>query len=68
MAWALNVPSITLFGPTPGYRNSYATKINRIIESDSKVNSHKIDRNDNSIKDIDIQKILQVSKDLLSQS
>ena len=68
MAWALNVPSITLFGPTPGYRNSYATKINRIIESDSKVNPHKIDRNDNSIKDIDIQKILQVSKDLLSQS
>ena len=68
MAWALNVPSITLFGPTPGYRNSYVTKINRIIESDSKVNPHKIDRNDNSIKDIDIQKILQVSKDLLSQS
>ena len=68
IAWALNVASITLFGPTPGYRNSYATKINRIIESDSKVNSHKIDRNDNSIKDIDIQKILQVSKDLLSQS
>jgi heptosyltransferase I len=68
IAWALNVASITLFGPTPGYRNSYVTKINRIIESDSKVNPHKMDRNDNSIRDIDVQGILQVSKDLLSQS
>ena len=38
MAWALNIPSVTLFGPTPGYRNTYITSINKIIESDSKVN------------------------------
>jgi len=65
MAWALNVPSITLFGPTPGYRNSYITKINRNIESKSSVNPLKIDKNDLSIKDIDVQEILQISKELL---
>ena len=34
MAWAMNIPSITLFGPTPGYSNTYRTEINRIIESE----------------------------------
>ena len=38
MAWALNIPSIMLFGPTPGYRNTLSTRINKVIESDSKVN------------------------------
>ena len=35
---SLNTPSITLFGPTPGYRNTCVTNINKIIESDSNVN------------------------------
>jgi heptosyltransferase I len=67
MAWALNQSSITLFGPTPGYRNSYITKINRIIESKSEVNPYKIDKNDNSINDIDVQEILKVTQGLLNQ-
>ena len=67
MAWALNKSSITLFGSTPGHRNSYVTKVNQIIESNSEVNPFKIDKNDNSIKDIDIEEILQVSQDLLNQ-
>jgi heptosyltransferase-1 len=67
MAWALNVASITLFGPTPGYRNTYVTKVNRIIESKSEVNPFKIDKNDLSIKDIDVKEILEVSQDLLNQ-
>jgi len=66
MAWALNVASITLFGPTPGYRNSYITQINRNIESKSNVNPLKIDKNDLSIKDIDVQEVFQVSQELLS--
>jgi heptosyltransferase I len=65
IAWALNVPSITLFGPTPGVRNTYLTKINQVIESNSKVNPFKIDKNDYSIKDIDVHEILKVSKVLL---
>ena len=67
IGWALNVPSITLFGPTPGYRNSYLTKVNKIIESNSEVNPYKIDKNDNSIEAIDLQEILKVSQDLLNQ-
>ncbi len=65
MAWALNVPSITLFGPTPGYRNTCTTKINKIIESDSSVNPNKINKNDNSIKNIKIRDIVEMSKKLL---
>ena len=67
MAWALNVASISLFGPTPGYRNTYETKINKIIESKSEVNPLKIDKTDFSIKDIEVQEIVKASKDLLNQ-
>ena len=67
MAWALNVASISLFGPTPGYRNTYETKINKIIESKSEVNPLKIDKTDFSIKDIEVQEIIKASKDLLNQ-
>jgi heptosyltransferase I len=67
IAWALNIPSITLFGPTPGYRNTYYTSINRCIESKSQVNPYKIDKNDDSIKDIDLIDIVKVSKELLDK-
>jgi heptosyltransferase I len=66
MAWALNVPSIILFGPTPGYRNTYQTSINKIIESESYVNPLKINKNDFSIQNIEIKKILNATKDLLN--
>ncbi|RXJ87156.1 lipopolysaccharide heptosyltransferase I [Arcobacter sp. CECT 8985] len=65
MAWALNIPSITLFGNTPGYRNTYITKINKIIESNSKVNPFKLDKNDFSIKNIDEKNIVKVAKEIL---
>jgi heptosyltransferase-1 len=65
MAWALNVPSITLFGSTPGYRNTYLTNINKIIESNSEVNPYKINKNDFSIKSIEVSDIVKVSKELL---
>jgi heptosyltransferase I len=65
MAWALNVPSITLFGSTPGYRNTYMTDINQVIESKSKVNPCKIDKNDLSIGDIEVSEITLKAKELL---
>ena len=67
MAWALNVPSITLFGSTPGYRNTYTTKTNRIIESNSKVNPYKINKDDLSIKAIRVSDIVKTAKELLFQ-
>ena len=65
MAWALNIPSITLFGSTPGYRNSFVTNINRIIESNSTVNPYKINRNDYSINNIKVSEICNLTKKLL---
>jgi heptosyltransferase-1 len=67
MAWALDIPSVTLFGSTPGYRNTFTSKINRTIESKSEVNPYKIDKNDNSIRDIDVIEIVQVAQDLLDR-
>jgi heptosyltransferase I len=66
MAWGLNIPSITLFGPTPGYRNTCVTKINKIIESDSNVNPNKINKKDNSISRIKTKDIVDITNNLLS--
>jgi len=65
MAWALNIPSITLFGPTPGYRNTYNTNINKIIESNSEVNPNKIDKSDYSINNIKVNDISKLVQKLL---
>jgi heptosyltransferase I len=65
MAWALNVASIALFGPTPGYRNAYASKINKVIESNSKVNPLRIDKKDDSIREIEVKEILLIANKLL---
>ena len=66
LAWANNIPSITLFGPTPGNRNVFQTKINLRVESTSTVNPLKINKNDFSINEINPKYILEISKNLLS--
>ena len=65
MAWALNTPSITLFGPTPGYRNSYVTAINKTIDSNSIVNPMQINQSDDSIKTINVNEVVKISQLLL---
>ena len=60
IAWGLNVPSITIFGNTPEYRNTYITEINRVVKSDSKVDPLKLDHSDFSIKEIEVQEILKL--------
>jgi heptosyltransferase I len=67
-AWALNVPSITIFGNTPGRRNTYSTPINKIIESSSVVNPYKIDKNDLSINKVDENHIVELAKGLLYET
>jgi len=66
MAWALNVPSITLFGNTPEYRNTYLTNINKVLKSNSIVNPLKLDKNDYSIKEINPNEITTLAKELLN--
>lgn len=68
MAWALNIPSITLFGPTPGYRNTYVTSVNKIIESNSAVDPNKIDKSDYSINNIEVNDISKLAQKLLEVS
>jgi len=64
MAWALNIPSITIFGPTPINR-TYITKINKVVKSSSIVNHYKLNKNDFSIKDISSDKIISIAQGLL---
>ena len=64
MAWAQNIPSITLFGPTTA-RMIYETPKNIEIKSSSHVDIFKIDKNDFSIKDIQVEEIVLQAKELL---
>ncbi|QOY51429.1 lipopolysaccharide heptosyltransferase I [Candidatus Sulfurimonas baltica] len=59
MAWGLNIPSVTIFGNTPEYRNTYITNINKVVKSSSKVDPLKLDPSDFSIRDIDVNEITQ---------
>lgn len=64
LAWAQNIPSITLLGPTTN-RMIYETKQNIGIKSPSHVDINKIDKNDFSIKEIQSDTVLQKAKELL---
>lgn len=65
MAWALNIPSITIFGNTPEYRNTYITEINKVIKSSTEVNPLKLDKNDFSINEIKANDIVELAQGLL---
>ena len=65
MAWAQNIPSITLFGPTNA-RMIYETPQNIAINSPSQVDILKINKNDFSIKEIPTRQIIQKAKELLT--
>ena len=65
IAWAQNIPSITLLGPTTT-RMICETPKNIGIKSPSKVNILKIDKNDFSIKNIHFERIVKIAKELLS--
>lgn len=64
MAWAQNVPSITIFGPT-NERMIFETPKNVAIHSNSKVDIMKIDKNDYSIQDIAPQTIIDKAREII---
>ncbi|WP_373073774.1 lipopolysaccharide heptosyltransferase I [Sulfurimonas sp.] len=64
MAWAMNIPSITIFGPTPISR-VYVTDINKVVKSSSEVNPYKLNKEDFSIKEIEVKEICGIAKELL---
>ncbi len=66
IAWAMNKASITLFGPTPAKKMMWQDKYHIAIESDSKVDPLKLNRNDMSIKDISSEHIYEKAQELLA--
>ena len=64
IAWAMNRPSITLFGPT-NERMIYPTKQNIGLKSPTEVDIFHINRNDFSIHQIDPHLIATKAKELL---
>ena len=64
-AWALNRPSITIFGPTPSARNVLETPINKVIDCGKKINPLKLDKEETCIGDIYANRIVTLAKELL---
>ena len=64
MAWGMNRPSITIFGPTPINR-VYQTPINRVVNSSSEVDHYKLNKQDFSIVEIEVEEIVTIAKELL---
>jgi len=64
-AWALNRPSITIFGPTPSKRNVLETKINKVIDCEKKIDPLNLDKKDLCIQMINPEKIIVLAKELL---
>ncbi len=64
IAWANNIPSITLFGPTPPTR-IYETEINKLLKSPSPVDPYRLDKDDFSISQIEVEKIVDIAATLL---
>jgi len=67
LAWALNVPSITIFGSTPMERNCYRTRINLAIGAQKITNPFNIDRIDSSIREIDPKNIVKLATGLFKE-
>lgn len=66
IGFAINKPSITIFGATPSYRNAYKTAINKIIDSGKLItNAKHIDKSDFCISKIDEEDIFTLAKELL---
>jgi len=66
MAWGLNIPSITIFGPTPASR-IYETPINKYIKSSSMVDPFKLNKQDFSICEIPSGDIVKIALKLLKE-
>ena len=69
LAFAMDKPSITIFGATPSQRNAYETPINKVIDADKKINDAKnLDRTDFCIQNVDEDAIFSLVKELLNSN
>jgi len=65
IAWALNIPSITIFGSTPLERNCFLTDKNLAVSFGNKVDAYKINKQDFSINKIKPEIIVSLIKRIL---
>ncbi len=65
IAWAMNKPSITIFGPTPSHRNTLKTNINLTVDCGKNIDTLKLDKDDFCIRGISEEKIIKKVKVLL---
>jgi len=66
MAWALKRPSITLFGPTPSFRNTVQTEINRVLDCGKRIDPLRLDKTDRCIGNIASSRVSELAKELLA--
>lgn len=66
IAWAINIPSITIFGPTPSNRNTFETKSNLTIDCKKKINANFLNKHDLCIQNIDPEEITKKARGLLT--
>jgi len=64
-AWALNRPSITIFGPTPSKRNVLETEINKVIDCGKEIDPLNLNKKDFCIQHINPERIVKLAKELL---
>ena len=65
MAWALNRPSITIFGPTPSERNTVKTPIHLTVDCKKPIDARNINKDDFCIQHIHPSTIIALAKELL---
>ncbi|WP_107695978.1 lipopolysaccharide heptosyltransferase I [Campylobacter concisus] len=66
LAWAVNRPSITLFGNRPSHRNAYITDKNLVIDMGKQIDARSIDKNDFCIREIFPETVANFAKRLLN--
>lgn len=65
LAWAVNRPSITLFGNRPSHRNAFITDKNLVVDMGKIIDARSIDKNDFCIKEIYPETVANFAKRLL---
>jgi len=68
MAWALNRPSVMIFGPTPWFRNTLTTPQNRTVHTGKTIDPKKLDKQDMAIASILPSAVIEVVMDVLKTS
>jgi len=66
LAWAVNRPSITLFGNRPNHRNAYVTDKNLVVDMGKEIDARSIDKNDFCIREIYPETVANFAKRLLN--